>query len=480
MSSRSARTDRVSGVLLGLAAGDALGAGYEFTTPAPDAEIAMLGGGQFAWEPGEWTDDTQLAVCIAEVTATGEVDVNAIAQRFLDWYAGGPKDVGVQTRSVLGRAGGHADRLADVAAEHFAANPRGAAGNGSLMRTAPIALAHLGDDDAIAAAAMAVSGLTHGDPLAGEACVLWCIAIDRGVREARLDGIDDGLALLPADRRGFWSQRITEARTRPPATFTPNGFVVTALQAALAAITQTPIPDDAPWRHLPLALEAAVRIGHDTDTVAAIAGGLLGARWGGSALPFAWRRLLHGWPGYRARDLVRLAVLTAGRGRPDDAGWPSADSLAGYYQHAGHPTFAVALPDDPGLVVGNVAGLPAADIDAVVSLCRVGRTFAPPDVEHLELHFIDTPGANTHLRHVVADTAAGILALREEGKRVFLHCVAGQSRTPAVAAAYLRLRLGISGKEALGRIGDVLYHYQHNHELIDVVRSLPQQRDSNS
>ncbi|HVL98293.1 MAG TPA: dual specificity protein phosphatase [Egibacteraceae bacterium] len=140
----------------------------------------------------------------------------------------------------------------------------------------------------------------------------------------------------------------------------------------------------------------------------------------------------------------------------------------------------MALRDDPGVMVGNVAGLPAAGIDAVVSLCRVGRTFAPPDVEHHELHLIDTPGANTHLRHVVADTAAGVLAIRDEGKRVYLHCAAGQSRTPAVAAAYLHLRLGISGEEALRRVGAALRHYQHNHELIDVVRSLPERPDSGS
>jgi ADP-ribosylglycohydrolase len=466
-------TDRIAGAMLGMAAGDALGAGYEFTHPAPDAEIAMVGGGGFGWAPGEWTDDTQMAICIAEVTATGEVDPEAIGQRFLDWYAAGPKDVGIQTSSVLGRAGGETSRLAEVAAAHFARNPRGAAGNGSLMRTAPIALAHLGDDEAMVEAAMEVSGLTHGDPLAGEACVLWCIAIDRAVREQRLDGVDDGLAHLFPDRRLFWKERLREARSEPMGTFTPNGFVVTALQAAVAAIEQTPVPGDEPWRHLPMALEAAVRIGHDTDTVAAIAGAVLGARWGGTALPFAWRRLLRGWPGYRARDLVRLAVLTAGRGEPDDWGWPAEDDLTDRYERAGHAPLAVALPDDPGLVVGNVLGLPEADVDAVVSLCRVGAGFGVGEVEHHDVHLIDESGRNAHLRHVVLDTAAGVLALREEGKRVFLHCAAGQSRTPAVAAAYLHLRLGIDGDEALRRVVAVLPHLDHHRELVELMRSLP-------
>ena len=63
--------DRAVGVLLATAAGDALGAGYEFTHPAADAEIDMVGGGVFGWEPGEWTDDTAMAVAVAEVAAAG-------------------------------------------------------------------------------------------------------------------------------------------------------------------------------------------------------------------------------------------------------------------------------------------------------------------------------------------------------------------------------------------------------------------------
>lgn len=68
-------------------------------------------------------------------------------------------------------------------------------------------------------------------------------------------------------------------------------------------------------------------------------------------------------------------------------------------------------------------------------------------------------------------TAAGLVALREEGKRMYLHCAAGQSRTPAVAA-YLHLRLGMSGEEALRRVGEVLTHSRHNDELVNLVRSL--------
>ncbi len=305
--------DRIVGTLLGMAAGDALGAGYEFDDSPPRGEVAMIGGGLGDFAPGEWTDDTSMAVCIAEETATGTVDLDAIGDRFLDWQRSDPADIGISTGHVLRQASSGRD-LPSVAAAYFASHPEGAAGNGALMRTAPVALAHLDDDAAIAGAARAVAELTHADPLAGDSCVLWCIAIDREIRQERLDGVRDGVAYLPELRRPFWSDALTQAEQRSPRSFTPNGFTVTALQAAYAAILQTPMPDGDPARHLQDVLIEAVRIGNDTDTVAAIAGMVLGARWGAAAVPPTWRDMLHGWPGLRATDLERLAILTADAG----------------------------------------------------------------------------------------------------------------------------------------------------------------------
>jgi ADP-ribosyl-[dinitrogen reductase] hydrolase len=301
--------DRVAGVLLGTATGDALGAGYEFAPP-PRGDIDMIGGGLGDFSPGEWTDDTAMALCIAEVAADGPLDTVAIGDRFLGWLRDRPPDVGISTRAVLAAANDGGD-LPAAAAAYLDAHPRGGAGNGALMRTAPVALAHVGDDIAIAEAARHIAELTHADPLAGDSCVLWCIAIDRAVREHRLDGIHEGLPLLPTERRGAWADRIHEAECHPPRRFTPNGFTVTALQAAHAAIVHTPVPEDDPHRHFVDALETAIRIGDDTDTVAAIAGGVLGGRWGVGAVPARWRRMLHGWPGLDAEDLVALALRIA-------------------------------------------------------------------------------------------------------------------------------------------------------------------------
>src|SRR4029077_7028150 len=111
-----AQLDRAAGVLVGLAAGDALGAGYEFA--APPVKPEMIGGGLGRWEPGEWTDDTQMALCIAEEAATGRLDATAVAGRFLDWYRSGPADVGAQTGGALSRATGSGD-LAAAAAQYL-------------------------------------------------------------------------------------------------------------------------------------------------------------------------------------------------------------------------------------------------------------------------------------------------------------------------------------------------------------------------
>jgi ADP-ribosyl-[dinitrogen reductase] hydrolase len=475
--------DRVVGAVLGTACGDALGAGYEFTRPTAETAIRMAGGGSFGWEPGEWTDDTAMAVAVLEVLSQGEADVDAIGERFLAWYRSSPKDVGNLTSAVLGRATTGAD-LPAVAAAHFERHPQSAAGNGALMRTVGVALFHLDDDAAMVRTALAVAELTHADPLAGDSCVLWCIAIARAIRHQRLDGVRDGLAFLPEERREQWRAAIDQAENRPVGTFVRNGFTVTALQAAHAAIVQTPIPEDRPALHLQHALEAAVRIGDDTDTVAAIAGMVLGARWGVSAIPFRWRRLLHGWGGEtgdggvaRARDLVRLAVQTANQGRVGADRWPVANVVPG----EGHPPYLVTLPGDDGVLLGNLTSLGDAvdEVDAVVSLCRVGRRQIPSHLDHHEIWLVDRadPSHNPNLDLVLDDAVEAVRTLREKGKRVFLHCVGGRSRTPMVAAAYLAEITGTTCADALQQVAAAIpLHDPHNTRFLETLEARDRSR----
>ncbi|WP_447643725.1 ADP-ribosylglycohydrolase family protein [Nocardioides zeae] len=314
------QTDRATGVLLASAAGDALGAGYEFgSAPLPPAGEAprMIGGGLGDFAPGEWTDDTAQAVAIAEVAATGadlrdEAALDLVARRFADWYAANPPDVGIQTRAVLEAAGRHpsaASMRAAAAAVH--ARTGRSAGNGSLMRTAPVALAHFDDPAALVTAAYAVSALTHHDPLAGEAAATWCLLVRHAVLEGDLTDARAELRHLPEGARGRWQAMLDEAEAQDPPTFTSNTWAGGALQAAWSSVVHTPVPAHRPADHLPAALATAIRIGEDTDTVAAIAGALLGGRWGAAAVPDAWVRILHGWPdGAGAVRLVDLARRT--------------------------------------------------------------------------------------------------------------------------------------------------------------------------
>jgi ADP-ribosyl-[dinitrogen reductase] hydrolase len=205
------------------------------------------------------------------------------------------------------------------------------------------------------------------------------------------------------------------------------------------------------------ALVAAVRAGHDTDTVAAITGSLAGAMYGGSAVPFSWRRRLHGWPGLRGRDLARLAVLSVRGGQDDAQGWPSGESLATY---AGASTVTVEHPDDPGVLLGAVGALRPGVAGAVVSLCRLGINQVPlhgvAPADHTEAWIIDIDGANIDLPSAIRDAADAVRILRSEGKAVLLHCVHAETRTPIVAAAYGSMKTGSSPSEALQRVLAVL------------------------
>ena len=303
--------DRVRGVLVGQAVGDALGVPYEFESRRLTGDPGMLGGGLGNYRPGEWSDDTQMAICIAEVAATGadltsEEALDAIAARFEEWYADGPADIGNQTRAVLGLAcrldGSSAARLRQASRQVHERSGR-SAGNGSIMRTSPVALAHLSDRDAAVEAARLISELTHFDPLAGDAAALWTDLIRRAVISGSPLKLD--LSVVPGERRDYWAELVADAEAGPPSRFTPNGSAMAALQAAWSAIvsTRSEHGDEGAFSD---SVFAAIRIGNDTDTVAAIAGGAVGAVHGLSAIREDWVSALNGWPGLRGADLIEM------------------------------------------------------------------------------------------------------------------------------------------------------------------------------
>jgi hypothetical protein len=302
--------------------------------------------------------------------------------------------------------------------------------------------------------------------------VLWCSAIRHAVLTGNLD-VRIGLRHIDLDRRGVWANRFDEAESARPSAFSNNGWVVTAMQAAWSAITTTPLPADDPNAgvfkadHLRLALDAAVRAGYDTDTVAAIAGGLLGAAYGASAIPGDWRRLLHGWPGIDAHGLVNLAAAVERKGTPDDFDFCYPGSAVS--TDAQHPY-------DDGVLLGGIGVLRRLppEVGAVVSLCRLADKDMLTDMPHVEVRLIDRPESdeNPHLDFVLMDTVRLVEQFRRAGHTVLLHCVGAYSRTPTVGALYgARLR-GVDIDEALRDITTVLPNSHPNRSFRDALRRL--------
>lgn len=301
------KTDQIIGTLIGAAVGDALGAPYEFTHPPLGTPIAMTGGGSFNWAPGEWTDDTSMTVGIALAAAEHDdisrgKGLDAVAKNFQTWFDSHPPDVGTQTASVLSRRAGNA-----VAMTKAARTIKGRkAGNGSLMRTSPVALATLNQPATVmVATAKAVSALTHADPDAYRACELWSYAIRHAITHGDLAGpelyLQEFIAGPGTRARWEWILKDAERGVMPDGG--SNFWVVGALAAAWYSVTSTSSYVDA--------VRSAIYLGGDTDTVASIAGALAGALYGVSTIPPLWRTPLHGYPGLTGADLEALAVTIA-------------------------------------------------------------------------------------------------------------------------------------------------------------------------
>lgn len=479
----TAQRDRAVGAMVGLACGDALGAPYEFQPARINGEVVELAGGA-GWEPGEWTDDSAMAIAILEVVAAGgnldsEAGQSAVVERWLRWLESGPKDIGIQTSSVLRAVKGERTAAAaHRAAADYAASTDRAAGNGSLMRTAPVAIAFLNDPDKLWRVAQEISALTHADQSCQEACAIWCMGIRTAVLEGSYDGVRAALDRLEPARREYWSALLAEAEAALPHEFERNGWVVHALQAAWSAIHHTQIPeldpatDQFPCQQAERAIENAVRCGLDTDTVAAITGMLVGARWGVSGLPLQWQLLLHGYPGLSGWDLIRItdAALTFGTTgqvarpvavMPMQPGWVTDASME--------------VSQAPGLVLGGQQVLRDAEFDAVVSLSRIGYQESPlPAAQHARVWVMDSedPDQNLNLHYLFHQVSDLLAEWLQQGKRVLLHCVQAQNRTPSFATAYLLRHHGLDYPTATAAIRQGLPTASPSGYLDQVVRDL--------
>ena len=280
--------DRFRGTLLGLATGEALGEPADFLTAGQIEErfgviTEMLGGGCHEVAPGESTDATQMMLCLAQSLAdAGEFDPEDIMRRYDAWFASHPRDVSLTVRTVLlsYRSGTQWD-LASRRAFEILGSP--AAGNGSLMRCAPIGLRYALDAQARCAYSQRESTLTHFERLAGWACVafndLIAAALAGELRE-RLPMI--AAAIDDEDKRV--SAALREATDAEPEEVQSSAYVLDTLRTALWAVLRTASFEEA--------VVLAVNLGNDADTVGAVTGALAGAVHGEAGIPRRWLDLL--------------------------------------------------------------------------------------------------------------------------------------------------------------------------------------------
>jgi ADP-ribosyl-[dinitrogen reductase] hydrolase len=277
--------DRASGALIGLAVGDALGAPVEFKDRGAFSHVTeMQSGGYFRLPAGAWTDDTAMALCLADsLIAHPHLDVSDLLDRFLRWlneHENTSTDrcigVGQNTLAVLGNY----SRTGALVAPPV--NGR-SDGNGAIMRLAPVACMHFRNTDILRRIAIEQSQATHCSQLSSAASEMlgWLIG-------ALITGTDWQRA-LSAVWNDTWPEEIKAIGQSCWATKTKDeihstGYVVHTLEAAIWAVGTTASFEDA--------LIKAVNLGHDADTVGAVAGQIAGAKYGVNAIPERWLNAL--------------------------------------------------------------------------------------------------------------------------------------------------------------------------------------------
>lgn len=294
--------DRARGALLGLAIGDAVGTTLEFQPRDAGHVSDMVGGGPFRLEAGQWTDDTSMALCLADaLIADGGFQPRGFARLLVRWYRDG-------FNSVLGHCFdiGNATRTAIEGQEATDGRWQGntaatTAGNGSLVRVAPIAIAMRGSLQQSWRLAAAQSRVTHNAPDALACCQLFAMQMHHALRGASREAVlSPKIASLPARAQII---NAAEYRNKDRPQIRSSGYVVDTLEAALWSVWRTDNFADA--------VLLAANLGDDADSVACVTGQLAGAIYGLSGIPAAWLDKL-AWRDALLERADRLLALQSG------------------------------------------------------------------------------------------------------------------------------------------------------------------------
>lgn len=276
------RSKRGRGCLLGLATGDAVGTAVEFSPRGTFPPVVdMVGGGPFRLEAGEWTDDTSMALCLGTslVECRGFDPVDQL-QRYVRWYREGYLSANGRCFDIGNTVRGALHRFEETGDPNSGPTDAWTAGNGSIMRLAPVVLYYHPDTAAVDEHAGSSSSTTHGAEEAVSACRVLGRILDR-----LLSGATKTEAVLSMPPAGWMSERIREVAkgryaSKSVEEIKGSGYCVDSLEAALWCFLHT---DD-----FESAILAAANLGDDADTTAAVCGQLAGAHYGEEGIPDRW------------------------------------------------------------------------------------------------------------------------------------------------------------------------------------------------
>lgn len=445
------RRDRARGALLGLATGDAVGTTLEFQRPGSFTPIVdMVGGGPFGLEPGQWTDDTSMALCLAEsLLDRGGHDPADQLRRYVNWWRDGYLsstgrcfDIGTTTRHALARFESTGDA-------HDGVIDEGRAANGSLMRLAPVAIRWSNDPVRVVEQAAASSRPTHPATRPTDACKVLAAMIAALIEGETADVVFDPdfwqhgplHPEVEAVARGSW-------RTKEPPEIRGTGFCIDALEAAIWAVAGA---DD-----FAAAVLRAANLGDDADTTAAIAGQLAGARFGAMGIPARWRELLH--------SETRIASLADGLHR-HAIGAPTVWSFERRF-HVWHADTHLLAGEYPG-ALGEDDAILKLELLVDAGVRTIVDLTSPNDPLDPYVHLLDNIARARgielrRIHHPIPDFSvvddAEYVRIRDDianelaaDRPVFVHCWGGIGRTGTVIGAWL-VGKGMSAAAALDAI----------------------------
>jgi ADP-ribosyl-[dinitrogen reductase] hydrolase len=292
--------DRFRGCLLGLAVGDAVGTTLEFKAPGSFKPIHdMVGGGPFRLKAGEWTDDTSMALCLATSLAEKNgFDPKDQMDRYCRWWKEGYLssngrcfDIGNTVAAALERYDETGDPIAG------STNPR-SAGNGSIMRLAPVPMFYHSDLAAAVHYSAESSRTTHGASECIDACRLLAEIIYRALSGASKEDVLFGESASFQGEPKIMAIARGEYRNKAIGEIRGTGYVVESLEAALRCFYRTDTFESA--------ILKAANLGDDADTTAAICGQVAGAYYGESGIPKKWLEKL-----VMRQEITELAVRLA-------------------------------------------------------------------------------------------------------------------------------------------------------------------------